>query len=639
MTLIKQLWLAIAVVMTLAFGVSLVVSVLSARHYLEQQLQLKNIDNATALALSLSQMEKDPVTIELQVAAQFDAGHYRFIRVKSPTGEMMVEKNYEGAETKVPSWFTGLIPIQTQPGQALIQDGWKQFGSVMVASHDGFAYDSLWRSTGDLLLWFVVGGLVVGMLGTWGLKLIIRPLNNVVQQAEGIAERRFQTMPEPRTPELRSVTRAMNDMVQRLKAMFGEEAARLESLRQKVNRDAVTGLSSRDYFMSHLREVLSGEQFPASGSLVVVRLSDLAQINARIGHQRTDALLKGLGTVLYDSGNGRIGQRAGRLKGGEFAVICPTLPSPAEAARDIHERLLGLWWPQWSGDVPELFAVAAVPYKRDQAVGQLLSQADEALARATAMGPNGLYAVETNAGRAPMPAEQWRSLLTEAVQGGRLQLAFFPVMSGLGSDAMHQEGVIRLRTDDAGSLMPAGDFMPMAAQLKLTAPIDLRVVALAIDHLAKTTGDIAVNLSAEVLGDFNFRNELMQLLRGHPELCPRLLFEVPEYGVFRQFDAFRALAAALKQQGCRVGIEYFGQRFAETDKLADLGLDYIKVHPSYVRGISQNEGNQEFLRGLCNMAHNLGIQVIALGVESEVDLPLLAALGFDGATGPGVCKK
>ncbi|MFM2036635.1 MAG: hypothetical protein RL459_1900, partial [Pseudomonadota bacterium] len=144
--------------------------------------------------------------------------------------------------------------------------------------------------------------------------------------------------------------------------------------------------------------------------------------------------------------------------------------------------------------------------------------------------------------------------------------------------------------------------------------------------------------SAEVLGDFNFRNELMQLLRAHPELCPRLLFEVPEYGVFRQFDAFRALAAALKQQGCRVGIEYFGQRFAETEKLADLGLDYIKVHPSYVRGISQNEGNQEFLRGLCNMAHNLGIQVIALGVESEVDLPLLASLGFDGATGPGVGK-
>ena len=85
-----------------------------------------------------------------------------------------------------------------------------------------------------------------------------------------------------------------------------------------------------------------------------------------------------------------------------------------------------------------------------------------------------------------------------------------------------------------------------------------------------------------------------------------------------------------------MGIEYFGQRFTEGNKLADLGLDYIKVHPSYVRGIGDNLGNQEFLRGLCNIAHAIGIQVIALGVESRYDLPRRASLGFDGATGPGI---
>ncbi|MFM2261496.1 MAG: hypothetical protein RI959_172, partial [Pseudomonadota bacterium] len=89
MSLIKQLWIAIALVMTVAFGGSLVVSVLSARHYLEQQLQVKNIDNATSLALSLTQLDKDPVTVELQVAAQFDVGHYRFIRINAPTGEVL----------------------------------------------------------------------------------------------------------------------------------------------------------------------------------------------------------------------------------------------------------------------------------------------------------------------------------------------------------------------------------------------------------------------------------------------------------------------------------------------------------------------------------------------------------------------
>jgi EAL domain-containing protein (putative c-di-GMP-specific phosphodiesterase class I) len=67
-----------------------------------------------------------------------------------------------------------------------------------------------------------------------------------------------------------------------------------------------------------------------------------------------------------------------------------------------------------------------------------------------------------------------------------------------------------------------------------------------------------------------------------------------------------------------------------------LGLDYIKVHPSYAHNITRNEGNQDLLRGLCTMAHVLGIAVIALGVEHAEDLPLLSRLGFDGVTGPGV---
>ena len=134
MSLIKQLWIAIALVMTVAFGGSLVVSVLSARHYLEQQLQVKNIDNATALALSLTQMDKDPVTMELQVAAQFDAGHYRFIRLTAPNGETLVEKVYEGKLEGAPSWFARLIPIRAEPGQAMVQDGWKQFGTISLAS-------------------------------------------------------------------------------------------------------------------------------------------------------------------------------------------------------------------------------------------------------------------------------------------------------------------------------------------------------------------------------------------------------------------------------------------------------------------------------------------------------------------------
>ena len=636
MSLIKQLWIAVILVMAMAFGVSTVTSVLSARQYLQQQLQVKNIDNATALALSLTQLDKDPVTVELQVAAQFDAGHYRFIRIVSPKGEPIVEKVFTGHVEGAPDWFMKLIPIEAQPGQAQIQDNWKQFGTLTLASQEGFVYKSLWEGTLELLALFLVGGAVTGVVGTFLIRFILRPLTDVVGQAEAITERRFIIINEPRTPELKALARGMNDMVGRLKTMFNEEASRLEALRKKVNRDQVTGLSSRDYFMSHLREVITGDQFGTSGSLVMVRLMDLNELNTKLGRQRADALLKEIGTELYDSGNGRIGQRAGRVKGAEFAIVCPSHATAEEAAKDIYDRLTNHVLPRWRDDVPELFQIGAVRYRRDQAMGELLASADEALAKAAVKGPNSYHAVDDEHAKAAVPAEQWRTLLTEAVGGGRLALSFFPVVSGDGFNALHRESVIRLKTDDQGTLMSAGDFMPMAAQLNLTAPLDLGVVKLAIEHLQKSSGDIAVNLSAETIADFHFRNELTQLLKAYPEVCKRLLFEVPEYGVFRQYDAFRDLARTLKQMGCRVGIEYFGQRFAESDKLADLALDYIKVHPSYVRGIADNQGNQEFLMGLCKVAHAIGITVVALGVEKREDLPLLAQLGFDGATGPGI---
>ncbi len=93
MSLIKQLWLAIALVMLVAFAGSFLVSSLSAKAYLEEQLLLKNLDNATSLASTLSQMPKDEVTIELLISAQFDTGHYESIRLVDPSGKILVDRS------------------------------------------------------------------------------------------------------------------------------------------------------------------------------------------------------------------------------------------------------------------------------------------------------------------------------------------------------------------------------------------------------------------------------------------------------------------------------------------------------------------------------------------------------------------
>lgn len=634
MSLMRQLWLAVIAITFGAFTASLLIGIISAQGYLEQQLERKNSDNASSLALSMSQQEKDPVTVELQAAALFDTGYYQSIKIVDPRGKVIAEKVQERFETTVPSWFTLLFPINPKAGVAQVSDGWRQYATVTIVSHVGFAHVALWQQAQWLLLWFSLGGALAGALGMLTVRGITRPLMAVVDQARAIGERRFVTILEPRTPELRSMVRAMNEMVERVKLMFNEEAARLEELRRKVNHDATTGLANRDYFMAVFKDMLSSEDYASSGAVAVIRLADLGALNQQLGHKRADEFLKELGEILLSTTKDQERCLVGRIKGGDFAIVVPdheqVAPFAANLAQTLEQQLHSNW-----PEITELFHLGAVRYQRGDNFGEILARVDQALALAESKGANAWHAVEGQSDGLAVSGENWQTLLTQAVGAGRLKLAYYPVMKEAGL-ALHQESVIRLQAVADGPWLAAGDFMPMAVRLNLTAPLDLEVIRLALDHIETTNGDVAVNLSAETVGNWGFHNELTALLRARPALSKRLWFEVPEYGAFKNIEAFRDFCRTIKALGCKIGIEHFGQRFGESQKLADLGLDYIKVHASFIHGIDENPGNQEFLKGFCSVAHAIGISVVAVGVQSEKELQVLKQLGFDGATGPGV---
>src|SRR5574343_530301 len=210
MSLFRQIWLAVIASTVIAFAGSFLASMLTARHYLEQQLAIKNTDNAASLALSISQLDKDPVTIELQVAAIFDSGQYAVVRLTDPDGKTMIEKTSPPLAGSYPEWFARLFPIASAPGLAQISSGWNQFATIELVSHSHFAYEELWRGAIKLLGWFALGGLLMGLLGMQLLRRIKRPLDAVVNQAHAISERRFVSIPEPQVPELKSVAGAMN---------------------------------------------------------------------------------------------------------------------------------------------------------------------------------------------------------------------------------------------------------------------------------------------------------------------------------------------------------------------------------------------------------------------------------------------
>ncbi len=297
MSMYRQLWLAIIISTLLSLAGGLVASMLSARSYLESQLAVKNTDNATALALSLSQGNPDPVMVDLVVASLFDSGHYSLIKVTDPKGALMAERVAPEGELDAPQWFTRVLPIQSLPGQAKITSGWKQFGTVTLVSHHRFAYGALWKSTYEMVLALTAAGLVGGYLGSLVLRRLRGPLDAVIAQATAITLRRFVTIEEPKVPELRQLAVAMNATVGRLKAMFEEEAKRLEGVRLEANCDPLTGLANRSNFMARLRDTVQAEH-SAGGAVFIARVANLASVNQSLGRKDTDELLRAFGRGL-----------------------------------------------------------------------------------------------------------------------------------------------------------------------------------------------------------------------------------------------------------------------------------------------------------------------------------------------------
>ncbi|MCK2127885.1 EAL domain-containing protein [Thauera aromatica] len=634
MSLIKQLWIGIAIVMSIAFGASFVVSTLSARHYLEQQLYVKNLDNASSLALSLSQMPKDAVTVELQIAAQFDAGHYRLIRLVAPSGELIVEREYADERFGAPGWFARLVPIRAQPGIAQVQDGWRQFGTLTLESHSRYAYESLWQGTLQLLAWFVAGAVLTGLVGTMLIKHITRPLGRVVDQAEAIGERRFITIDEPSTTEFRSVVRAMNALSERVRTMLAGESRRLEALRRQAHHDELTGLVNRSQFLNLVDAALSREDAAAGGSLMMVRLGDLGQLNRQFGHQETDRLLRELAACVQAVADAHPGWEAGRLNASDFALLAPGQGDPDAVVHPLAEQLHALR-ERWRDTASLRLPIGAAAYYPNERHGNLLARTDATLAAAELTDDDAASIAPPSIG-APLHSnlDDWRQTILGALEEHGVRLALYPVVATGAPEGrlLHHEAPMRLFID--GNWQNAGYFMPQAARLGLLGRLDGAVLAGALGRIARDGTPLGINLSAEALCDPAFRSLLLDELQAQPNAARKLWIEFTEHDIVRHQSEFNSLCAALKPLGCKLGIEHVGRRFSQISGLHALGIDYLKINRALVRGIEADIGNQSFLRGLCTVAHAIGLIVIAEGVSTEDEREALSGLGVDGVTGP-----
>ncbi|MCU6434717.1 EAL domain-containing protein [Undibacterium sp. Jales W-56] len=632
MSMYRQLWLAIILSTLLASMGSLLASTLSSRAYLNEQLRLKNADNASVLALSLSQKNADPVALELMVAALFDRGHYESISIANPVGKKMVERTAAAERSPVPQWFIQLFPLSSLPGQAQISDGWKQVGTISVVSQSGFAYQALWDSTCRMLAAIGLAGLIAGYLGTRVLRRLKQPLDNVIAQARALAERRFVTTPESLVPELRQLSIAMNASVNLLKSMFAEEASRLDSLRREANTDAITGLANRSHFMAQL-QVMTEQENAAAGCLVMLHLTHFAELNQQWGRAKTDALLKAIGQVLHQQITALEDGFAARLNGSDFAILCRH-PDAEPLAHALLESLKTTL--DQTGEQPCRVCIGYSEFEYGMTAGNLLSQVDTAIASVEMSGHSDIRrAAPLGIAQAPKSQEEWAGLIQQALQQNRVKLALFPV-ADFNRHLLHQESALRLMFAD--NWFAAARFLPIAERLGLSAKLDLSAVTLGLTTLGQQPElpGLAINLSGLSIRDPGFREALRKLMQAHADLCHRLWLEIPEHGVLAHLDAFKIFEQMVRPSGCKIGLKHAGHQLSKLHLIDDVKLDYFKIDGAFVRSIDSNERNQLFIKGLTSIMGRIGTQVIAEGVVSREELETLARLGLAGATGAGV---
>ena len=631
MSLYKQLWLSIVAMMTLAFVGSFVVSNLSAKAYLEEQLYLKNLDNANSLALSLSSTQPDdPVMLDLFVAAQYDSGHYQFISVQDPQGKVLIERRDDKQIQEAPAWLMAMFPIAAEPGIAQISSGWQQLGTLTLNSHARFAYAELWESTQRLLIYFTVAGLVCGLLGSWLLKLITRPLDRTVDLAEAIGERRFITTPEPRTREFRSVVRAMNRLSERVRGMLEDESAKLERWRQEVQLDSVTGLMNREPFMDQLGAMLQRDDETSTGLLMMVRVGHLQTLNRSQGRQQMDTVLIHLGKVLQDREQAFEGAFSAHLNGSDFALVVPGQDDLEALLSPLYQQLQSVA-EQLDLSEPLMLPAAAAVFDGNTQLSELLSLVDTELAQAEQSGQQVVRTVNESTLSQPLSTlSEWQHKLDQALVEKRFELEPYPVM-GSNGQLLHMEAPVRLLLDD--ERLSAGQFMLWLKKLNWCTRLDLIVVEQALLLADNSVSPVCINLSTELLSDRDTMLQIAERLQQAPALAGKLWLELPEAGIYPYLEGFRTLCSLLKPLGCRVGVEHVGPNVSQTGSLHDLGLDYLKIDGAFVQNIDQHSGNQIFLRGLCTIAHSIGLLAIAEQVNTPEQWQTLKELGVDGGTG------
>ena len=407
---------------------------------------------------------------------------------------------------------------------------------------------------------------------------------------------------------------------------------------QEALHDGLTGLANRELF--RMRVARACEESERSGHSTAVMLVDLdhfKEINDTLGHHVGDDLLRVVATRLEQSL--RDGDMVARLGGDEFAVLATDLLSENDALGVAARLLQGLEDPfEVDGvrlDVQASMGIAVFP-QHGTTMELLLQRADIALYTAKVdRGTVTLYEASADVHtpeRLALAAE-----LRDGLERDELTLEYQPKVDVATGACVGVESLVRWNHPRHGRLMP-DDFLPVVENTGLIGPLTLAVLDLALGAAARWRAagqaiPVSVNLSVRHLTDLSLPQQVAGMLTKHDLPASSLVLEVTETLIMS--DPVRSLDVLhlLRDLGVGLAIDDFGTGYSSLAYLRRLEVDELKIDKSFVLSLSQDDGNATIVRSTIELGHNLGLRMVAEGVEDEIALGLLRSWGCEVAQG------
>jgi diguanylate cyclase (GGDEF)-like protein/PAS domain S-box-containing protein len=403
----------------------------------------------------------------------------------------------------------------------------------------------------------------------------------------------------------------------------------------QATHDPLTGLPNRRLFLEQCGRSL--EAAAVSGRYAVVLFVDLDRfkvINDSLGHDAGDRLLVAVGERLRPVV--RPADTLARFGGDEFTILCEEVRSEKDA-RVLAERVLALFAAPFHIDGREVFETASVGIALGRSptrAEDLVQHADAAMYRAKARGGNRAEFFDAVLRREAEDRLSDYAALRRAVNGAEFVVHYQPTFA-LGDGApVGMEALARWRHPARGLLGP-DVFMDLAEETGLIVPLGEQVLRTVLRELrtSKSALRVAVNLSARQLTQPNLAATVADALDAEGIPPDRLSLEITESVLLSDSETIQRVIAQLKMIGVDLSLDDFGTGHSSMDYLKFLPVDELKIERRFVAGLLTDHRDRAIVSAITQLGHDLGLRVVAEGIETQEQFELLRELRCDVGQG------